>query len=589
MPKTETVEIQKELHEEGGKIGKYQSLILGCNSLPFLFKYEMIIGLTSWVPGALGLLLRSKLYPSLMGSVGRNVTFGTGVVLRHPKKIHIGDHVVVDDNVVLDAKGTDNRGIFIDDGVFLGRNTILNCKNGDIILDQNVNIGFNSMIFSASSVRVGANNLIAGYTYLVGGTHHFEDPTIPVLHQGRESKGITIGPGGWLGAHVNIFDGVTVGKHVVIGANSAVNKDIPDYAIAAGAPVKVIKERKVKDCERIKPAITVAVVSYNSSKVIAETVQSILDQDYPEITEIMVVDNHSTDGCRELIASQFSTVHVIDMGDNRGPNPPRNAALRQAQTDWVLLMDDDIVLAKDAITELEKAVHRNPDIGIASAQIRFAHKPDQIQYNGAHIHYVGGAVMNHLNTERPVTCEAVPAGTMLVDRKKAETIGLFDEDFFYGWADGDFSFRMTIAGYPCVNVARAKVYHKKEKKGMPWIRFQVRNRWWFMLKTYNTRTLIVTMPMILLNQLAIMGFCAMKGQLGNFIKGSLDVWGSLPSVFRKRKQVMAFKKLKDKQTLSGKNIDLLGDTGGSGLVKLAGAGLNGIFSFYWFFTKRLIK
>ena len=92
--------------------------------------------LCAWVPGALGLFLRSKLYPLLLGRVGRNVVFGANVTLRHPHKIHIGDNVVIDDHCCLDAKGTDNRGITIGNGVFVGRNTILSCKNGDIVIDD---------------------------------------------------------------------------------------------------------------------------------------------------------------------------------------------------------------------------------------------------------------------------------------------------------------------------------------------------------------------------------------------------------------------------------------------------------------------
>ena len=63
------------------------------------------------MPGALGLFLRSKLYPLMLGRVGRNVVFGVNVTLRHPHKIAIGDNVVIDDSCCLDAKGTDNTGI----------------------------------------------------------------------------------------------------------------------------------------------------------------------------------------------------------------------------------------------------------------------------------------------------------------------------------------------------------------------------------------------------------------------------------------------------------------------------------------------
>ena len=93
---------------------------------------------------------------------GRNVVFGQNVVLRHPHKIHIGDNVVIDDNCLLDAKGDAQRGIRIGNGVFIGRNTILSCKNGDIELADGANIGFNCEIFSASRVRVGRGHAHRG-------------------------------------------------------------------------------------------------------------------------------------------------------------------------------------------------------------------------------------------------------------------------------------------------------------------------------------------------------------------------------------------------------------------------------------------
>jgi len=243
--KHETVEIQKELFDaRKSKLQKYKEIILGESSTWFLIKYELITLFVSWLPGALGLVLRSKLYPAILGSVGRNVTFGANVVLRHPRKIHVGDDVVIDDNVVLDAKGNDNAGLFLGNGVFVGRNTILSCKNGDITINDNANLGFNCEIFSASRVRVGKNVLMAAYVYLVGGTHHFDRTDIPILLQDRSSQGIDIGDNTWLGAHVVVFDGVKVGKECVVGAGAMVNQDLPDWQIAAGIPCKVIKDRR---------------------------------------------------------------------------------------------------------------------------------------------------------------------------------------------------------------------------------------------------------------------------------------------------------------------------------------------------------
>lgn len=244
-PRRDSVEIQEKLFDaKKSKLQKYRELILGEASTWFLIKYEFIITLVSWLPGALGLVLRSKLYPMLLGSAGRNVTFGVNVVLRHPKKIHVGDDVVIDDNVVLDAKGHDNKGLFIGNGVFIGRNTILSCKNGDIRLEDHANLGFNCEIYSASAVTVGKNVLMAAYVYLVGGTHTFRRTDIPILFQERVSEGIRIGENAWLGAHAVVFDGTQVGKECIVGAGSIINDDIPDWKIAAGVPAKVIKDRR---------------------------------------------------------------------------------------------------------------------------------------------------------------------------------------------------------------------------------------------------------------------------------------------------------------------------------------------------------
>jgi acetyltransferase-like isoleucine patch superfamily enzyme len=169
--------------------------------------------------------------------------FGQNVVLRHPHKIHVGSNIVIDDQCLLDAKGTTNRGIRIGDGVFIGRNTILSCKNGDIELADGANIGFNCELFSASRVTVGRDVLMAAYSYVIGGDHDFSDPAAPVLAQSRTSAGVSIGDGAWIGAGAKILDGVQVGAHAVIGAGAVVRESIPARAIAVGVPARVVSTR----------------------------------------------------------------------------------------------------------------------------------------------------------------------------------------------------------------------------------------------------------------------------------------------------------------------------------------------------------
>jgi acetyltransferase-like isoleucine patch superfamily enzyme len=222
---------------------KYAALVVGRRGWGALIRHELVTMLSQSTPGAAGLALRQALYPLLLGACGRNVVFGQNVVLRHPHKIRIGDNVVIDDNCLVDAKGETNRGITIGSGVFIGRNTILSCKNGDIDLEDGANIGFNCEIFSASAVRVGRDVLIAAYCYLIGGDHDYSDPSQSILSQARRSAGVTIGAGAWLGAGAKILDGVAVGDHAVIGAAALVRESIPSRAIAVGIPAKVIGQR----------------------------------------------------------------------------------------------------------------------------------------------------------------------------------------------------------------------------------------------------------------------------------------------------------------------------------------------------------
>ena len=223
---------------------KYASLVVGRPGWGALIHHELVTLMSQHVPGALGLALRKTLYPSLLGRCGRNVVFGQNVVLRHPHKIHIGDNVVVDDNCLLDAKGDSNRGIAIGSGVFIGRNTILSCKNGDIDLEDGVNIGFNCEVFSASRVRIGRDTLLAAYCYVIGGDHDFSDPGRAVLEQGRRSAGVDIGEGAWLGAGAKVLDGVTIGNRAIVGAAALVREAVPEGAIAVGIPARVVGQRE---------------------------------------------------------------------------------------------------------------------------------------------------------------------------------------------------------------------------------------------------------------------------------------------------------------------------------------------------------
>ena len=257
MKRTDT-KVRKMLTDESAsKADKYKSLIIGKTDWGTLIKFELIMLFCSWVPGVLGLLLRSKLYPLVLGGVGKGVLFGTNVVLRHPHKIFIGDDVYIDDNCMLDAKGSANEGIFIGNKVFLGRNSILSCKDGNIRLEEGVNVGFNCEIFSSGWVVIGKNTLVAAYNYIVGGGNYdLSSQDVDFAEQDGlgNTLGIRIGRNCWLAADVKVLDGVTIGEGSVIGAGAVVRSEIPPNSLAAGVPARVLRERRTAVSPSTNPA-----------------------------------------------------------------------------------------------------------------------------------------------------------------------------------------------------------------------------------------------------------------------------------------------------------------------------------------------
>ncbi|MFQ6082101.1 MAG: DapH/DapD/GlmU-related protein [Candidatus Aminicenantia bacterium] len=250
MEKTTQGSTQKTLiNKEKSVFDKYFELFIGKKNLWLLVKYEFIILLFSWLPGAIGFFSRKIFYPLIFKKVGKGVIFGRSITIRHPQKIVIGNNTFIDDNVVLDAKGKENEGIIIGDNVYIGRNAILSCKEGSIYLDDYCNISANCSLLSETKISLGKYCFLAGHCYLVaGGNHSFEDLTRPIMFQPSISKGgITIGEDVWLGASVTVLDGVNIGQGSVVGAGAVVINSLPEYSISVGIPAKKIKNRGVKE------------------------------------------------------------------------------------------------------------------------------------------------------------------------------------------------------------------------------------------------------------------------------------------------------------------------------------------------------
>lgn len=111
-----------------------------------------------------------------------------------------------------------------------------------MVISEGTVIGHFAHIIALHSVIIEKNVLIADKVFITDCTHNYENINIPIIKQGVSILGdVVIGEGSWIGENVSIL-GSKVGKHCIIGANSVVKRDIPDYSIAVGVPAKVVKK-----------------------------------------------------------------------------------------------------------------------------------------------------------------------------------------------------------------------------------------------------------------------------------------------------------------------------------------------------------
>jgi hypothetical protein len=333
------------------------------------------------------------------------------------------------------------------------------------------------------------------------------------------------------------------------------------------------------------PRVSVAVINFNGAATLRPTLQSVLALQHIRLAEVFLVDNCSEDDSLALVRRDFPDVRVISLPENRGPNPARNEGLRRATTDLVLIMDNDIVLADDYALRLCEVFRAHPETGAVSGQIRLYDQPDKVQYNGITLHYAGEIAARPLDAHGTVRVPCVSAGAALFDRRHALAVGGFDDDFIFGWEDGDLTFRLSLAGYPCYLASEAKAYHQRRARGRKWVRYQTRNRWWFMRKNYERRTFWLALPAAFSLQVCAGCFCLATGQGRAFLRGTWDAARGSAALRAKHREVQRLRMVADADLLQGDRLDLPGGLTASRAGRFLNAVVNAGFRLYW----RLIR
>ena len=229
-------------------LARYQEVIVGSTSLGRLLYFEWCAWL-AWIPGALGLLLRKVFWKRLFASCGEGVMFGTGVVLRHPGRIRLGDRVVISDGCILDGRSSDRLdAIIIGNNAILSNDVMLSCKNGQIRLGDQVGVNARTIIQSTSDcpVVIGQDCIIGQSCLIIGGgSYDISDPEVVIREQPiRPDGGVVLEENVWLGGKVTVLGGATVGRGSVLAAGSVVTRPIPAFSIAMGVPARVTRSRR---------------------------------------------------------------------------------------------------------------------------------------------------------------------------------------------------------------------------------------------------------------------------------------------------------------------------------------------------------
>jgi acetyltransferase-like isoleucine patch superfamily enzyme len=110
-------------------------------------------------------------------------------------------------------------------------------------------LGYNNHIAAVREVVIGDDVLTANNVYISDGIHGYEDINTPIMQQSvRFKQSVHIGQGTWIGENVCVI-GANIGRNCVIGANSVVTRDVPDFSVAVGVPARVIKQYDQVLCE----------------------------------------------------------------------------------------------------------------------------------------------------------------------------------------------------------------------------------------------------------------------------------------------------------------------------------------------------
>ncbi len=268
------------------------------------------------------------------------------------------------------------------------------------------------------------------------------------------------------------------------------------------------------------PKVSIIILTTNA---LAMTKEQLLDVEKLDVkgidVECLIVDNGSKDGTEEAIKNYKlpnMKYKFLQSGANLGFAGGNNVGMKDAMKrgfDYILLLNNDLILPKDIVKKLTEYMESNPEVGVASPKMYFAkgyefHKDRYKESEkGRVIWYAGGDIDrdNVYTVHRGVDeidrgqydetqeTDVANGACMMIRREVIKTIGFLDSSFFLYWEDADFSERAKRAGYKTMYFPGTWMWHKVSAStggsGSPTNDyFLTRNRFYYSMRYSPLRT-----------------------------------------------------------------------------------------------------
>ena len=261
-----------------------------------------------------------------------------------------------------------------------------------------------------------------------------------------------------------------------------------------------------------------------------------------------LVDNASTDGSVELVQARFPQVKIIQNEANVGLCTANNRGILASAAEFVAILNNDTELAPDCLGQLVAALKADPQLGMAASKMKLTDRRDMIESAGIVIDRAGipwglaSGALDRGSETQPAAVFGACGGAALYRRSMLLEIGLFDEVLFVYFEDADMAWRGQWAGWQCVYVPTAVVYHAHSatiKEGSPFkTRLLGRNKVWLIAKNYPWPHLLWYAPLILGYDLLAVGYSIVNGRGLDAIKGRLEGLTRLSTALAKRRKLV---------------------------------------------------